>query len=172
MFRGTLGREIRPALERFLASHPDLREAKLLLQRGHLIPLAGGRSQIRRGPVLLAGDAAALADPLTAEGISYALASGWQAGTTVLAALARGEEALPAYERYVRRDLLGDLRYARLVATLCYRFPYAVVSFAASRSSLRDTHTAAVAGVGSYRSLVLLMARRAPTLLRAVLTTS
>jgi flavin-dependent dehydrogenase len=171
VFRGTLGPQIRPALERFLAVHPDLREAKLLLRRGHLIPLAGGRGQIRRGGVLLAGDAAALADPLTAEGISYALASGRRAGTTVLAALARGEGALPAYERYVQRDLLGDLRYARLIATLCYRFPHAVVSFAASKSRLRDTHTAAVAGAGSYRSLVLLMARHAPALLQAVVRT-
>jgi flavin-dependent dehydrogenase len=121
--------------------------------------------------VLLAGDAAALADPLTAEGISYALASGWQAGNTVLAALASGHQALTAYDRYVRRDLCGDLRYARLAAALCYRYPHAMVSFAASRSSLRDTHTAAVAGVGSYRSLVLQMARQAPALLRAVLVT-
>jgi flavin-dependent dehydrogenase len=171
VFRGNLGREIRPALQRFLATHPDLRKAALLLQRGHLIPMAGGRAEVRRGPVLLAGDAAALADPLTAEGISYALASGWRAGATVLAALASGPGALPAFDRYVRRDLCGDLRYARLAAALCYRFPHAVVSFAASRSSLRDTHTAAVAGVGSYRSLVLLMARQAPALVRAELVT-
>jgi geranylgeranyl reductase family protein len=161
--------DLRSALERFLASHPDLRAGKILLRRGHRIPLAGGRPTRVRGSVLLAGDAASLADPLTAEGISYAVASGRRAGATVLAALAAGPGVLLSYDRYLARDLCGDLHYARLVAALSYRFPEVVVRLAAENAALLAANTAAVSGTGDYRSLVLQMARKAPALLRALL---
>jgi geranylgeranyl reductase family protein len=67
---------------------------------GHPIPFlrgAGSRG-LRAGRLLLAGDAAALADPLLYEGIPYALWSGRVAAETVLDWLdGRGE--LAAYER-------------------------------------------------------------------------
>jgi geranylgeranyl reductase family protein len=168
VFRGTSRHDLRAALARFLVSHADLRDGRILLQRGHRIPLAGGRRTRRCGPVLLAGDAASLADPLTAEGISYALASGRHAGAAVLEALAAGPVRLDGYDRYLERELCGDLRYARLVAALSYRFPEAVIHLAARSPALVAANTAAVSGTGDYRSLVFQMARRAPTLLRAL----
>jgi geranylgeranyl reductase family protein len=172
VFHGNGKQDLRAALTRFLATHADLRDGTIALQRGHRVPLAGGRQTRRRGHVLLAGDAAALADPLTAEGISYALASGRQAGSTILAALKTGSSALADYNRYLTRELGGDLHYARLVAALSYRFPDVVVRLAAESPALRDANTAAVSGTAEYRSLVLRMIRKSPKVLHALLTRS
>jgi flavin-dependent dehydrogenase len=163
-------RDLRADLSRFLQSHADLKGGRTLLQRGHLIPLAGGRSTCRRGQVLLAGDAAALADPLTAEGISYALASGRRAGESVLAALGGNMSMINGYDRYIKHNLCGDLRYARIVATPSYRFPDVAARLIKEDPTLRDVNFGAVAGTLEYRSLVLTMARKAPTLLRALVT--
>jgi geranylgeranyl reductase family protein len=159
-------RDLRPALAAFLASHPDLRAARILLRRGHRVPLAGGRHTRRRGPVLLAGDAASLADPLTGEGISYALASGQRAGATVLAALAAGPAALDAYDRFLARDLCGDLRYARLVAFLAYHSPAFGMRLIENHPHMRDLAAAAISGTLDYRTLARHLLQRSPKLLR------
>ncbi len=169
VFHGNSKQDLRAALARFLTVHVDLRGGTVLLQRGHRIPLAGGRGARLRGRVLLAGDAAALADPLTAEGISYALASGRHAAAAVLTALRTGPDALAGYDRYLTRELCGDLHYARLVAALSYRFPDLVVRLAGESQTLRAANTAAVAGTADYRSLVLRMAAKTPKLVHALL---
>ena len=51
---------------------------------GHLLPLATQRPRPAAGRVLLVGDAASLVNPLTGEGIYYALASGALAGAAAL----------------------------------------------------------------------------------------
>jgi len=64
-----------------------------------------------RPGLLLAGDAAGVAEPLFGEGISTALRSGLAAGQAALDALSRGDAAdLSAYE-HVLRDYWG--RYYR-----------------------------------------------------------
>ncbi len=163
-------RDLRAALARFLAAHPDLRDGKTLLQQGHRVPLAGARKTARRGPVLLAGDAAALADPITGEGISYALASGSRAGMAILAAL-RGdsdgdERALDDYDRYLRRELWRDLPHARVVGTLAYTYPQQLLGLVARYPHARDSLAGAVGGASSYRDLTAAILRRAPRLLR------
>jgi geranylgeranyl reductase family protein len=52
--------------------------------RAHHLPLATARPQAGRGRVLLAGDAASLINPLSGEGIYYALVSGRLAATAAL----------------------------------------------------------------------------------------
>jgi len=164
-------RDLRAALARFLAAHPDLRDGKTLLQQGHRVPLAGARKTARRGPVLLAGDAAALADPITGEGISYALASGVRAGSAILTALhSDGDErALDDYDRYLRRELWRDLPHARVVGTLAYTYPQQLLRLVARHPHARDSLAAAVGGASSYRDLTANILRRVPHLLRRTL---
>jgi geranylgeranyl reductase family protein len=170
VIRGNGRKDLRTALTRFLTVHADLRGGRVLRQRGHRIPLAGGRRTRWRGRVLLAGDAAALADPFTGEGISYALASGRRTGAIVLDALRAGPAALARYDSYLTGELCGDLHHARLVATLSYHFPDIVVRLAAESPTLREAYTAAVSGTADYRSLLLRIARNTPTLLQVLLT--
>jgi geranylgeranyl reductase family protein len=157
-------RDLRPGLARLVQSHPDLRSGTIIMQRGHRVPLAGGRARRVRGGVLLAGDAASLADPLTGEGISYALVSGSQAGAAVLAALAGNVGALAAYDRYLARVLGADLRFAWLVSRLAYRFPVFALRLTREHQGLRDITAAAITGTERYSTLAWRLARGIPRL--------
>ncbi|MDP3966885.1 MAG: geranylgeranyl reductase family protein, partial [Nocardioides sp.] len=57
---------------------------------GHHLPLSTRRWDPPRGRVLLVGDAAGLVNPMTGEGIFYAVATGLAAGRAAAAALAAG----------------------------------------------------------------------------------
>ncbi len=84
-----------------------------LVQTGHLTRVRTPDSPLRRGAVLVAGDAAGLLEPWTREGISFALRSGRLAGE----AAARGR--LEAYPLAVDRVLgAGDRRRPRAAARL------------------------------------------------------
>src|SRR3954469_4415559 len=72
--------------------------------RGHHLPLSTTRWRQPDGPVLLAGDALGLVNPLTGEGIHAAVLSGAYAGLAAAAALGSGAPAT-AGERY--RAALG-----------------------------------------------------------------
>jgi len=97
-------------LDRFLA-HPAIAD---LIGSGRVQPptkaypvrLDFHRSPLRRGRLLLVGEAAGLVNPFTAEGIDYALESGVVAGECLEHCLERGdwsERALSQYERRLRR---------------------------------------------------------------------
>ncbi|MBF5082031.1 NAD(P)/FAD-dependent oxidoreductase [Quadrisphaera sp. INWT6] len=78
---------------------------------GHPLPLSTGRSGVWSvGRVLLAGDAASLVNPVTGEGIYYAVLSGVLAGR---AALGGGR-----YDRTLREALAGHLRHTDVAARL------------------------------------------------------
>ena len=69
--------------------------------KAHRLPLSTGRPRQPDGRVLLAGDAASLINPLTGEGIFYAVLSGALAG----AAAVRGGDVGAAYRRALQRRL-------------------------------------------------------------------
>ena len=75
---------------------------------GHLTRCREPGSPLRRGSVLVAGDAAGLLEPWTREGISYALRSGRAAG------LAAASGDLDAYERYVEAELDPEMAAGRM----------------------------------------------------------
>lgn len=78
----------------------DLREATF---SGHRLPLSSRRPVPAHGRVLLAGDAASLINPLSGEGICYALASGVLAGEAIAAA-GPGPDAGHRYATALRRQ--------------------------------------------------------------------
>jgi geranylgeranyl reductase family protein len=97
--------------------------------RGHHLPLSGRRWSHPDGRVLLAGDAAGLINPLTGEGIYYAVATGLAAGRAAAAAAHPTAHRLAhrpapwagpgaAYRRSVTRLLARHLRHTALTARL------------------------------------------------------
>ncbi|MCU1599662.1 MAG: NAD(P)/FAD-dependent oxidoreductase [Frankiales bacterium] len=80
--------------------------------RSHHLPLSTGRPVQPPGRVLLAGDAASLVNPLTGEGIFYALLSGRLAGA---AAVSGGDPGL-AYRASLERELGRHLSHTRLLS--------------------------------------------------------
>ncbi len=99
--------------------------------RGHRLPLSTGPRFQPDGRVLLVGDAAGLVNPLTGEGIYYAVVSG------VLAARAAGHGAgAGARHRSALRRLLG--RHHRHVGALARLMPHARFVDAAVTAAARD----------------------------------
>src|SRR4051812_2640 len=86
--------------------------------RAHRLPLSTGRPRQPNGRVLLAGDAASLINPLTGEGIFYAVLSGALAG----AATVEGATAGAAYRRALRLRLGRHLRHSA-TASWASRWP-------------------------------------------------
>lgn len=97
--------------------------------RGHHLPLSGWgwRAEQPDGPVLYAGDAAGLVNPVTGEGIYYAVATGAAAGRSAVRAVADGtpDAAGRAYRTTVRRLLDRHLRHTWLAARMTRR-PFVV----------------------------------------------
>ncbi len=105
--------------------------------RAHHLPLSPGRPRPGVGRVMLAGDAAGLVNPLTGEGIYYALLSGRLAGEAAVRAAA---EPLPVYRRELDKALGRHLRTTDVLARAAQspRFIDAAIGTAARRREVFD----------------------------------
>jgi geranylgeranyl reductase family protein len=81
------------------------------------IPARVGRVPIVGPHTMFVGDAAAVTDPMTGEGIGQALLTGRLAAEAILS----GDEPLKQYERNVREELVADDRMARMLIPLLGR---------------------------------------------------
>jgi geranylgeranyl reductase family protein len=95
---------------------------------GHLTHCRADDSPLRRGRVLVAGDAAGLLEPWTREGISFALRSGTMAGAAAAdAAAARDQErlgqALDGYPAAAGRELIPEMAAGRRLLVAFTRHP-------------------------------------------------
>jgi len=113
------GAQLRADLDGYLA-RLGLAGATVERVVGHKIPARRGHEPIAGEGALLVGDAAGLTDEFTEEGIYYAVRSGQIAARHIARALAEGRRFLGSYERAVDRDLMPELRAARIVARLFY----------------------------------------------------
>jgi menaquinone-9 beta-reductase len=83
--------------------------------KGHHLPLSGFRWHQPDGRLLLAGDAAGLINPMTGEGIYYAVATGIVAGQV---AASRAEDPGASHRAGVRRELGTHLKHTYVAARL------------------------------------------------------
>jgi geranylgeranyl reductase family protein len=81
----------------------DINDIKEIKKHGYYIPLYK-RKEFTNGRILLVGDAAGLTDPLTGEGISYAI------------------EMIKSYEQNLKRIVI-ELKYAKILSSFVYTSP-------------------------------------------------
>lgn len=88
--------------------------------KGQQLPLSTGRWRPPAGRVMLAGDAAGLVNPMTGEGIYYAVATGLAAGRAAAEARLAGDPATAGarYAHATERLLAGHLRHVAAAAWL------------------------------------------------------
>jgi flavin-dependent dehydrogenase len=138
-------------VNRYIASL-GLASAEAEIRRGHKIRFRRGEP-IAAERVLLAGDAAGLADEFTEEGISYAIHSGRLAARATLRALA-GQGSLERYERDVDAEIMPELRAARTISHMFYgalsRAPRAWMFASAHTGLLWDAFFAVQRGESTY----------------------
>jgi geranylgeranyl reductase family protein len=104
---------------------------------GHHLPLSSWRWQQPDGRVLLAGDAAGLVNPMTGEGIYYAVATGVLAGRAAVSSLAAGDpQSAGRRHRVAVRALLSrHLRHTALGSRLLSRPAFVTAGI---RAAARD----------------------------------
>ncbi|MDR6323848.1 geranylgeranyl reductase family protein [Actinoplanes couchii] len=100
---------------------------RVLRDSGHLTRCRSLGAPVRRGRVLVAGDAAGLLEPWTREGISYALRSGKWAGT-----VAARHDDLAEYDRLIATGLSPEMAAGRRLLGLFGRHPGLVHALMAS----------------------------------------
>jgi geranylgeranyl reductase family protein len=109
---------MRLSLERYMAEHGLSKEGATYY--GHLLPsleaASWKRNRVAGDGWLAAGDAAGLVDPITGEGIYYAIRSGDLAAQSIVAEPA---DPASAYRKLLQRDFVEDLEFA---SELAHRF--------------------------------------------------
>lgn len=86
--------------------------------KGHHLPLSGWRWHQPDGRVLLTGDAAGLINPMTGEGIYYAIATGVAAGQAAARAVRTGEDPGALHRAAVRAALGTHLKHTFVASRL------------------------------------------------------
>lgn len=140
--------------------------------KGQFLPFGDYRKQPGRGAALLAGDAAGLVDPITGEGIAYAMKSGQMAALSALEVLRAGrpERALRLYRARLR-PVHRALRSANLLRPLIFRAGMQGAFEQAFRESvtIRRQYLDLLAGECEYGDVVRACLRRLPRLIGLVL---
>jgi len=130
----------------------------------HLLPslesAAWRRNRVAGDQWLAVGDAAGLVDPITGEGIYYALRSADLAAKALLSELGGLAEKLQTYRRMLRRDFAADLEFGSRLAKQVFlgRFlfgsvPARMVQFTRRSSRFRGIMQDLFAGTQTYLGL-------------------
>lgn len=124
---GSGGPRLKKAFSNLFASHSLLTEQKPATINGYRIPLSTSRNRKKKiigGRVALIGDAAGFVNPLTGEGIYYALWSGLILASCLMEPGKDLFRALSNYERRIRTELYPQFVVAEQVAKLLYSHPW------------------------------------------------
>ena len=88
-------------------------------RRGFVVPIRPRQSPYMKKRMIIVGDAAGFADPISAEGFSYALKSGLEAGRAVV----RGgspDEVFRLYHAGIDKEVIKELGFGRKLAILFF----------------------------------------------------
>ncbi len=118
----SVGPTLRRELARFCAYY-GFDAAKLYGHRGYQLPLRRDDQDIVRGPAMLAGDAAALVDPLSGEGIWAAFVSGRLAAREAQRLLAGEVADLRGYQRALAAEMQEEILTSRRLMAVFQRLP-------------------------------------------------
>ena len=118
------------------------------------IALWSGDRVLNAERALVAGDAAGLSDPVTAEGMRAAFDSGLQAGAAIGAALDGQTGALRGYTRQIQQTWGTDYAWASRLAQALYRFPGAAYKLATQKRKASQLMSKVLCGELRYSEVV------------------
>ncbi len=125
--------ELQTVLARVMAGY-DISIAGLPLH-GHPIPIYTGREKLSTARTLLVGDAAGLVDPLSGEGIRFAIQSGRMAAEAILSG------NIAQYESLIQRQIGRRHRFALGLSQIVYRYPRACFALIAGNPLAKQALT-------------------------------
>ena len=147
------GSELKQSMARYLdmlgcgaATHVE--------RHGFVIPIRPKRGPFVQKRILLTGDAAGFADPVTGEGISFAIRSGLMAAQSLIDMQLNEESVRGSYSQLISETILPELRAGRVLARLLYHFPRARSwAFSQQGQRLCEAVTDVMMGKRYYRDL-------------------
>jgi geranylgeranyl reductase family protein len=148
-----------------LQKHYGLGDIEMTNLRGHHLPTRDDDAPITRGRALLVGDAAGLVDPMSGEGIYSAFVSGHLAAARLLRFLDGKDPDLWSYEAAVERELMPDIRAARLLRDAYHYTPWPCYFMLRHSERLRRALCELITGEKTYAGFLRQMGP-----LRAVLS--
>lgn len=129
-------------------------DAQAVQPFGHPIFIWDGPQPLHTHRALLAGEAACVVDPFTAEGIRPSIFSGMKAAEAIAQALQGDDEALPRYSDVMNREWGEEMRWARRLARVVYQAPGLVYRLGVKRPSSTLTMTKIFTGELRYADVV------------------
>jgi geranylgeranyl reductase family protein len=131
-----------------------LDQVKSIERHGFVIPVRPRQGPFVQRRVLLAGDAAGFADPLTGEGISFAIQSGQLAAQALLDGAFDEGCVRQAYQEALAKSILPELRWGRVLASVTYDYPRLRAWFLRRQGQrLSEVITDVLMGERTYRSI-------------------
>jgi len=119
----------------------------------HLIPTCTQGRLVWQDKALLLGDAAGLADPLTGEGIYYAILSAQLAAPVIEGSLVKSKAGLQDYQEIVERKIMSELRMARTLSKFFVRFPHLAFRMLRRRDGVWRTGCGLMSGELNYTDI-------------------
>ena len=117
--------EVNAYFQRFSSHwHQQMGFYNIQLKRGHRLPVLRKNAVLHRQRAILIGDAAGLTDPLSGEGIYYAIRSA-QMAAHVIKNFLTDEQLYPLsnYQKLIEQDLIPNLQRAKAYLTLFNLYP-------------------------------------------------
>jgi geranylgeranyl reductase family protein len=145
------GVKLRSRFERFIGSVDYIRGVRM--ERVCLSPLptfSGDDLPVSGGRLVLVGDAANLMDPMTGEGIYYAIRSGQMAGEAIVKAIEEDQKGIRGYQEALKSTLFQDLTVALKLAKTFYRFPRVAYTMLKSNKNLGLLYRDILVGNAGY----------------------
>ena len=147
-FRGGEGQNLRTLTTEYAKTFGvDMTQLK---PYGHPICLWDGDQVLHTQNALLAGDAACVIDPFTAEGIRPSLLTGTLAATAISGALGGDGDALARYSQQVQEEWGSQMRWAKRLAGAFYRLPGVAYRVAIKRPGATRLMGRLLAGEARY----------------------
>lgn len=137
--------------------------------RGHFVPLGGVDRVLHSERILLTGDAAGLAEPMTGEGIYYAVKSAKVAAEVIYQTLEDDTLDLSPYTEQVNARVTTDLKYAGRLASLLYRLPQLSFHFFAKNPLVRWGIAEVLYGDSTFEQLYYRLLKNSPRILLSAL---
>ena len=129
----------------------------------HPLKLWNGNYDLHREKSLLVGEAAAIVDPLTAEGIRPAMYSGMIAAQAIDRALAGDADALARYTQTIHESWGADMQWAQRIANVFFRVPKIGYRVGIKRPSATKRLGQILAGEVSYADIANRVIKRIST---------
>ncbi|GAB6138475.1 NAD(P)/FAD-dependent oxidoreductase [Halanaerobaculum tunisiense] len=145
------GFDLKHKLQEYLVQE-DLSSYQELTAKGHLLPVWQTTRKLNTNSGLLIGDAAGLVDPLSGEGIFYALKSAQLASKTILDIL-QGSNTLTRYTTAINQQLVPEFKQAKLLTNFFFFAPEQIHRLLTTKEWILEELLEVIYGLKSYNDL-------------------